>query len=1527
MTKLFPYVALLLIFAGFASAPAQTGFALSSWPTSRHDSYLTARAQVAGPAKPQLKWTLNLASGKLGSPVLAADGTIYVPGNVNDTLYAVTADGRLQWSFTGKKLVDEQFVAPVVVDRSGMIYFGSTQNIFYAVNPDGSLRWSLALGGPIRYSANLGNNGTIYVAANDFRLYALTPNGNIQWSVSLEQRPGNAPAIASDGTIYVVADDFLKGYAPNGTRRLNVSCVDMGLLYGLVVDGFELIYVSGLESNHVRAISNSGATRWEYKFPASFGAPQLPALGKDGALYFSSVKTGELFALNHNGTKRWSYSQSSAPYLTELAIDDSNNVYIVSDEHGLTSVSADGRLRWTLPDVHCQFSPGFGADGTLYVATDKKLYAIGARTPKLMVDLAALDWGQVCVGNTWTLALKISNPGNADLQVSDLAVSNLAFQVEPKNFVLPAGGEQIVQIKFTPADFISYTGTLAVNSNAGNVIVSLKGAGIGATISALTAALQFGDVIIGRTASQLAQILNAGACELRIDSVKTSGVFAVETAAMPKILTPGDTAKFVVRFSPANVDAQRASLLIYNNDAQNNPLVVPLWGTGVASLPEIEVAPLALEFGKVCQESQLYTVVANLGYITLRVDSLVFSNSAFSTNHARAFTVAPGARDTIDVRYKPVAGAESNGALAIFSNDADEKSVPVQMHGAGGVPGIAGLNEIDFGVVDVQTCAGLANSATRTHVIRNDGSCGLKIDSLSAAGVFSILSFTAAQLIPAGDSLSVSLKFTPTAAGEQNGALRIVSNDPNTRVAVVKLRGLGVAAPDIAVQTDALNFGAVPVGNAKTLQLNIRNLGEANLAVTNLAVSSSLFNAMAGQFTLTCKKDSTVVIAFSPDSMGVFTATLTIASNDPDEGTVKILLQGQGTPVAQAIIATDASEYRFPAICLGSRDSLRAVVTNKGSAALQVDSLRVQSHRQVFRTAGAGFTLAAQQSKTLTVYFKPVSRAEYAATLQIFSNAANGRDFKVGLHGRGSAPEISGLGQIAFAPTRLDSARREAYLVNNIGDCDLAVTSVKIEGVDASDFKVLDAGAAIIAPQSVSRVTVEFKPSAANTREGKLVIISSDPVRSRFEVALNGSGSGLPGKLAGPNFIDFGVACFDEVVARECVLTNAGQSELKITRLFAIDGEFFKIVGALQLPATLRPQEAAKIPLLFSTRKAGALNDTLLVQTDLATSATYRVVLKGVGRDDMARLNVSHQALNFNGHLDEPKTEIVAITNVGCGRLAISQVELARKLRVFSIHPERPLPVTLENMQSLNVAVSFKGDDFRAFADSMYIYCLDWQQKQERMSVSLSGQVTDGAPCLQAATTLDFGETDIGKAISNKLVVTNCSSGGRIVVRAIQPRSGNFTVLQDSLLIFPNNPQSFDVTFAPRRHGEISDTLRLVYYAPDEPGLRQTQNVVLRGAATGHRAYARPNAFTPNGDSMNDQAKIYFPGYNPESVVLRVYNLRGLEVRLLRPESRGEFVSWDGRDDRGELQMPGAYLWLLENNGKKVGSGQIALIR
>ena len=1529
MVKLFSYFALLLILAcNFTPAHAQSGFAASSWPGPRHDKQLTGRATVLGPNDPILRWTLPLGSGQLIAPTIAADGTIYVPGNVNDTLYAVSPAGRLRWAFTGKKLAQEEFVAPAVVDRDGIIYFGSTQNIFYAVNPDGSLRWSLKLEGSVRLAANLGNDGTIYVAAKDHHLYAITPDGKIKWRANFERLPGNGPAISTDGTIYVVAGELLQGFAPeDGKRRLNVNCSDLGILTGLVVDGFELIYVTGTVPR-VRAISNSAATRWEYNFPASFGAPRLPALGKDRSLYFVSDTSGEIVVLNPNGTKRWSAAPATQKFITELILDDNNQLYVVDDNNGLMSMSANGLLRWNLREVHCQFTPAIGPDGTIYVSSNKKLYAISARAPRMTVEADSLVWDSVCAGTVAARQFAISNIGSADLQVNNIFVSPVSFQVEPANFILPPGGRRTVSVKFLPAALGNYAGMLTINSDAGNATLPLKGASIGAKIAAVNAALQFGDVVLGKSATRSAQLISAGSCEVRIDSVKVSGAYAVLPGSFPQTLGANDTAKFTIQFLPTITGGQTATLLVYNNDPQRNPLAITLSGNSVSTRPEIDVTPLALEFGKTCGQTQKYTIVSNLGDQPLRVDSLSFANAAFKTAHAKTFMVAAGKQDTIRIDFTPGPGLEFNGALTIFSNDADEKSVAVKLHGAGGIPDIAGLPAIDFGKVELQTCAGLVNTAERTYAIRNEGSCKLRIDSLVIGGVFALAKPFAAQEIPAGSSLEVPLKFLPKATGEQTAQLRIVSNDPDERVLIVNLRGQAMAAPDIAVTGDTLDFGGVQVGASKLLLVKIRNVGELNLAVTSFTSSSAHFTVISRQLALACKQDSTIAITFSPDSMGLFTGTLSIRSNDPDEAALKIFLRGFGGQSKQAIIAA-AAEYRFPPLCVGSRDSLRAVITNNGNGLLRVDSLRVQSELQIFSLPTGAFSLQPQQSKTMYVFFNPARRTEDATAVQVFSNASNSRIFTFSLRGSGSGPEISGRNTVAFAPTKLDSTRQEVYWVNNLGNCPLSITRVSIEGDHANEFKVLDAGVAVIAPQSSTRFVLAFKPNAAGARLAKLVIATTDLAKPRFEIALNGSGSGKPGELAGTTAINFGEACFEENVARACSLTNSGEADIKITGIFTARGELFKLTGAPALPKVLRRQETIAIPLTFSPKISGTFSDTLLVQTDLATNPWWRVPLAGAGRQDMARLNFSHRAFAFNGHLDEAKTELMTITNTGCGRLEINQIELARKLRVFAIRTETPLPAKLESMQSLKVQVAFKGDDFRAFADSLYIYCVDWQQKRERMSVSLLGKVTEGAPCLELASTrLDFGDVPVGQIKRLDLEVTNCSFDSRAVVRAVQTANGHFKALPDTLTIFPRNAQFFSVSFVPRANGEIIDTLKLVYHSISEPGQTQTAAIVLRGAATGNRAFAMPNAFTPNGDGKNDAAKIHFSGYDPAAVVLRVFDLRGLEVRLLRSERRGELeIHWDGRDDHGALQMPGAYLWLLENDGKKIGSGQVVLIR
>ena len=75
-----------------------------------------------------------------------------------------------------------------------------------------------------------------------------------------------------------------------------------------------------------------------------------------------------------------------------------------------------------------------------------------------------------------------------------------------------------------------------------------------------------------------------------------------------------------------------------------------------------------------------------------------------------------------------------------------------------------------------------------------------------------------------------------------------------------------------------------------------------------------------------------------------------------------------------------------------------------------------------------------------------------------------------------------------------------------------------------------------------------------------------------------------------------------------------------------------------------------------------------------------------------------------------------------------------------------------------------------------------------------------------------------------------------------------------------------------------------------------------------------PRAFTPNGDGINDRARIELSIYHVEGeklVDVSLFDLSGrrvrdLSARRLRPSGEHAFL-WDGRNEDGILVPPGIY--------------------
>jgi len=170
------------------------------------------------------KWTYKVEEGNsFSSAAIGPDGTIYfsVEG-YNQSLYALTPRGDLKWKREG-------ISGSPVIGADGTIYLYDNHSNLQALNPDGSEKWELE---NIAEQIAIGSDGTIY-ASHGSNVNAISPNGIILWQYHPDDdyRRFNYPIIGSDGVIYLGASDGYF-YALNPDCSLRWKCYIGGVTDG-----------------------------------------------------------------------------------------------------------------------------------------------------------------------------------------------------------------------------------------------------------------------------------------------------------------------------------------------------------------------------------------------------------------------------------------------------------------------------------------------------------------------------------------------------------------------------------------------------------------------------------------------------------------------------------------------------------------------------------------------------------------------------------------------------------------------------------------------------------------------------------------------------------------------------------------------------------------------------------------------------------------------------------------------------------------------------------------------------------------------------------------------------------------------------------------------------------------------------------------------------------------------------------------------------------------------------------------------
>jgi uncharacterized membrane protein len=513
--------------------------------------------------------------------------------------------------------------------------------------------------------------------------------------------------------------------------------------------------------------------------------------------------------------------------------------------------------------------------------------------------------------------------------------------------------------------------------------------------------------------------------------------FSLDTSAMSSIIAPGESSSLSVVFSPYSEGQKSATVIIENNDPEENAFTFTIQGYGELPAPNIqvkkgeEIIPEGIsdvhDFGMVMIGDTGTTIAFNIennGTADLNLFDISCSNpQQFVVDNSMTSPVVQkgGGSTTFTLSFQPEEpDGSKSAAITISSDDPEHASFTFTVTGyATPIPvpemciyqGAAimsnGSGSYTFFPVEI----GQAGSPV-TFAIKNNGSADLNISSITSSNpsTFTIdLSSTATTLPPNGGTTYFTVSFSPEGPGIATETVTITSDDPDDNPYSFTVEG-EAAVPDIHVKkwttdipdgsTGAHNFGTVLTGNtSSSVPFTIENHGVADLTIVSISLDSGdvfdfIHDVSSVQAIVQPGGNTTFTISFSPVSSGAKAATVRIVSDDPDEQIYNFTVTGTAeTPLPDihvrqdSVNLPDGSVFDFGALVEGTGKSVIFQVRNRGTDVLVVDDISIPVGDFTLTSAPpTPFTVAVGSSTTFTVDFIPSSPGDKSAEVTILSN-------------------------------------------------------------------------------------------------------------------------------------------------------------------------------------------------------------------------------------------------------------------------------------------------------------------------------------------------------------------------------------------------------------------------------------------------------------------------------------------------------------------------------------------------------------
>ena len=251
-----------------------------------------------------------------------------------------------------------------------------------------------------------------------------------------------------------------------------------------------------------------------------------------------------------------------------------------------------------------------------------------------------------------------------------------------------------------------------------------------------------------------------------------------------------------------------------------------------------------------------------------------------------------------------------------------------------------------------------------------------------------------------------------------------------------------VQPPEILTLPERVNVGWVEAGDIGVEAVQITNIGEADLNVTDLRLESALAWTIttAGADTVEAGAATTVILEWEASAEGDGSDALVISSNDPEQPVVSVPLSWEveqnDQPPGELIITP--SVFDFGTVDVGETETTQFTLQNIGGSPLSVSRLFFDSSSPELSldTTSPAFPLSLVTGETaqVTVTYTPIDGIDDDAALTAVSDVG---DQTAEVFGTGKDFEGFSTGWYVWDPRiPVSTTTAPAHVVDHHGDED-----------------------------------------------------------------------------------------------------------------------------------------------------------------------------------------------------------------------------------------------------------------------------------------------------------------------------------------------------------------------------------------------------------------------------------------------------------------------------------------------------------